>query len=422
MRTPTRVIPAATPLLLLLGVAACDDGAANPTRDVTPPSASISPVGVRTNPGVEAGLFVQGSDSAGLASRRVIFGDGTEREVQLNGVEFDRVTESHIYVEAGFYVARVVYEDAAGNIGEDSTVVEVRELPVVSVGTWAPESALPTAVTAPAAVTVGEGAAIVVVGGRDAAGAPAAHTQILDVEDDRWSEGAAMPAPAERLAAVVGPAGVHVLGGGGPEPLAAHRLYDPEADVWSTLPDLPRPLAGATAQIVDGRIWVIGGETAGGALVDSVHVYDIAASTWSTAAPMPGARANTASAVLDGRIHVVGGRKPGAEATTEHLIFDPASEAWEASLPLPEPRETLGIGVIGNLCVFGGRVPAAERFEMPRPEMYCLGSTFEQWIPNEPVASPRGEAASATALERFYSLGGYTEGGTVSETVSSYGR
>ena len=68
---------------------------------------------------------------------------------------------------------------------------------------------------------------------------------------------------------------LHVLGGEGnrddPEGIfATHEAYDPVADRWERLEDLPAPRHGMGAAVVDDVLWV-----PGGAPVDGFGAEDV---------------------------------------------------------------------------------------------------------------------------------------------------
>jgi hypothetical protein len=73
-----------------------------------------------------------------------------------------------------------------------------------------------------------------------------------------------MPLPVPRSGMGVASDGdaVIVLGGEGPEGIYDQvNRYDPAADEWSSLPDLPQGRHGVGAAIVDRTLYAIGGST-----------------------------------------------------------------------------------------------------------------------------------------------------------------
>ena len=70
---------------------------------------------------------------------------------------------------------------------------------------------------------------------------------------------------------------------------------------WEALPPLSAPRYGATLCVVDGRLFVIGGNTA------SVEEYIAMERRWVSVLDMPRAVTGAAAVTLDGKLLVVGG-------------------------------------------------------------------------------------------------------------------
>src|SRR6185295_703752 len=77
---------------------------------------------------------------------------------------------------------------------------------------------------------------------------------------------------------------------------------------WTPLAPAPLARGAATAQAIDGKIYVTGGATTEGVpAFDQLDVYDPDANAWTTSVPMPSPREHLASCALDGKFVVVGG-------------------------------------------------------------------------------------------------------------------
>ena len=66
--------------------------------------------------------------------------------------------------------------------------------------------------------------------------------------------------------------------------------YNPSNNTWTIKPAMPSRRLGPAVGVVDGKIYVIGGEP-NGPPVNTVEAYDPITETWTTKAPMPTARA-----------------------------------------------------------------------------------------------------------------------------------
>jgi N-acetylneuraminic acid mutarotase len=141
---------------------------------------------------------------------------------------------------------------------------------------------------------------------------------VLDPVTGAWRAAAPAPTARNSAAGAVLEGRLHVIGGrtvsGGNT--ALHEVYDPETDRWATLAPLPEPLqgprgaGGLAAAVLDGTIYVFGGEwfsSTGGGVYQQVWAYDAASDSWSEASTMPTPRHGLGAVTVDGRIATIGG-------------------------------------------------------------------------------------------------------------------
>lgn len=207
--------------------------------------------------------------------------------------------------------------------------------------------------------------------------------------------------------------------------------YDPVADTWSRVPDLPRSLTHSQPVALGTDIWVVGGfdgDSPGRSTVE-VWRYDTLRGTWSAGPPLPASRGAGATAVLDGRIHYVGGafRFPGAGALldrAEHWALDPGDPGagWRRLADLPTPRNHVaGATLDGRLYVLGGQhgndeltgnSALVERYDAAR----------DTWERVAPLPVARGHITSSTFVAggRIVVVGGTTDGSAPSAAVTAY--
>ena len=222
----------------------------------------------------------------------------------------------------------------------------------------------------PVALLDAGGAAIAdrlyLVGGKTSA----AHQRTLWIWDawtNAWSAGAELPAayPAVENPAVVASGGfLYVFGGStsafsGATTKAAR--YDPVADAWTLLPDMPTARAGAVVQLVGGRFHVAGGMNGSGSSLRSMDIYDPTSASWSAGPAMSTYRDNPGSAAIGGEMYVFGGRTRNVSgladvntlATAE--VFDPVTQAWTGIATMPTGRRAMSVVVVdGEALVLGG--------------------------------------------------------------------
>lgn len=158
-------------------------------------------------------------------------------------------------------------------------------------------------------------------------------------------------------------------------PIQPHRSldtveeYDPAANAWRSRASVPTARNHLSAGSVGGKIYAIGGRLAAAFSIvmpgntDVVQEYDPAANSWATKAPMPTPRSGHASAVLNGRIYVGGGELQTYQFLAAFRAFeayDPAANGW-AQLPfMPSPRHSFAMAALGNrIHIVSGDVQSA---------------------------------------------------------------
>lgn len=153
---------------------------------------------------------------------------------------------------------------------------------------------------------------------------------------------------------------IYVIGGSrGSGPDASHvrtvEVYDPTTDTWTTKGDMPRAIGAGFSSEVDGKIYVFGGY--GGAR--RVDEYDPATDTWTRKSDMPtSSRHALSTSALDGKIYTIGGYVPGVVGYPGVAIvevYDPAMDTWTTASDMLTGRFGHRSSVVdGKIYVIGG--------------------------------------------------------------------
>lgn len=157
---------------------------------------------------------------------------------------------------------------------------------------------------------------------------------------------------------------IYAIGGavGGPNPLAPVATveeYDPATNVWTPRAQMSLARTGAMAAVANNRIYVFGGQIAGGLIVNTVEEYDPATNTWRARAPMPTARAFGLARAYNNRIYTVGGITAGNVETAVVEVYNPATDSWAEETSMPTARGRFAMTIVGNyLHVMGGSTGA----------------------------------------------------------------
>ncbi|MDX1407452.1 MAG: kelch repeat-containing protein, partial [Saprospiraceae bacterium] len=169
-----------------------------------------------------------------------------------------------------------------------------------------------------------------------------------DIATNTWLSCADLPVPTCRFAAVTWGGRIYLFGGlAGSDDrnctnTAAVYVFDPVANTWARLTDMPTARHGHSAVLVNSKILVVGGYTQGP--VGLVEEYDPAQDTWSTKADMPTARGFFGLVNLRDQVYALAGRVKDDAAPVEQ--YDPIRNLWTQLEPLPVPRQRFGIAAI----------------------------------------------------------------------------
>jgi non-specific serine/threonine protein kinase len=245
---------------------------------------------------------------------------------------------------------------------------------------------------------------------------PSVLVDVLDPATGAWSLGPDLPAdaPKHHLSVAVVDDVIYVLGGfdgilGATQPFRPIGVaYALRGGAWVKLAPPPLARGGATAQAIDGKIYVTGGApTEEQPSYDELDVYDIAGDSWVLGPPLPTAREHLASCAVNGTMIVVGGWSGVARtAQTAAEQFDPATQTWTSLPPMPTARGGLGAAALGTEChVVGG-----EDWALPLPGTFGAHEVYDAstgaWTTRADMPTARHGLGLTWVDDRLYAVGG----------------
>jgi N-acetylneuraminic acid mutarotase len=129
----------------------------------------------------------------------------------------------------------------------------------------------------------------------------------------------------------------------------------PKDPTWSTIAPYPTGIMDNSADIIDGKVYSVGGFDASFNITAKGYVYDPDANTWTAIADMPVAREKPAAAAVNGKLYVTGGWDTAGNPVARTDVYDPASNTWSTVAPNPHPTAAPGVGVAnGKIYLVGG--------------------------------------------------------------------
>ncbi|XP_052768087.1 kelch-like protein 26 [Mya arenaria] len=144
------------------------------------------------------------------------------------------------------------------------------------------------------------------------------------------------------------------------EATGATWRYNPDTGKWTACAKLHEPRCRFTADVLDGKIFVTGGEVRHGKVTDHVEFYDPQADTWTPIKLLPRPRVDHASCVAGNRLYVSGGI-PNIKHQCSNVfwVYDVLTDVWSDPCPrvhLPQDREKHSMVTYKkDIIVFGGR-------------------------------------------------------------------
>jgi N-acetylneuraminic acid mutarotase len=248
---------------------------------------------------------------------------------------------------------------------------------------------------------------IYAIGGRNSSYWLVGTNEMYDPGSDIWTTLKPMPIARERFGIAAYQNKIYVFGGttgtvptiggnalGVDVVTGVNEVYDTATDTWETKAPMPTARGGLQANVVDGKIYLIGGFIMGG-VSNVTEVYDPASDSWSTMAPMPNFQEEFASAVVDSKIFII---------SDKVQIFTPKNNQWTSATSLPAPVYQSAAGATtGNMApkriyVVGGGSKLTQIY-----------NPYEgSWTTGAPMPIYRKGVAVAVLNDKLYAIGGET--------------
>ncbi len=238
-----------------------------------------------------------------------------------------------------------------------------------------------------------------------------------------WSAKDSMPTARGYLGVAVLNGAVYAVGGfagSSNDPTSKVEAYDPSSNSWTTKASMGAARGGVAVGTVNGILYAVGGTMLFPVpgvykAVDTVEAYDPMTNSWSPKASMPVARTAAGLGVVNGILYVVGGQDSLGQYTASLYAYDPVADNWTSKAPMPTRRAFFAVGTFnGLLYVVGGDVTgiATDVVEAYDP----ISNT---WTAKASLPAARAELAIGEASGLLYAIGGSTGSGPVT-TVEAY--
>lgn len=244
-----------------------------------------------------------------------------------------------------------------------------------------------------------------------------------------WTAKTIMPTARSRAASAMVNGIVYVIGGqdAGGAAVSTLEMYNPASNSWTSGSPMPNPRRYAAAVAVMSDIYVIGGEDTNGNLVGMVDVFNTVTGTWTThPSAMMTPRARLACVAHNGLIYAIGGTDAAVTPLSTVEVFNPALpfNNWISLPSLNTARARFSAAIAkdqsGNaiISVLGGDTPTGPTSSQ---EIFTLTPTpAANWSNALALPSARTRHAAVIAGNTGYIVGGEDAAGTLVSAVWNY--
>jgi N-acetylneuraminic acid mutarotase len=206
--------------------------------------------------------------------------------------------------------------------------------------TWSLKANLPMPIVGNSVVALND--LVYIIGGRQPTNYGSALTYAYDPATNTYTQKDSLNQARHSAASAVANNKIYIMGGNyGGGYLNQVEEYNPDNDTWTTKTNMPTARANLGAATVNGKIYAFGGYSnlSGGDKLKIVEEYDPVGNSWRTLTTiMPVALQGFAIEVVNNKIYLMGGYTTGVGAKDSVYEFDPATETWQTKPNMPEAR------------------------------------------------------------------------------------
>jgi N-acetylneuraminic acid mutarotase len=217
---------------------------------------------------------------------------------------------------------------------------------------------------------------------------------------------------ASGAAATVG-GKIYMVGGGNYSCSVYQTLqaYDPLANAWTNLANMPTPRYEFNAAELNGQLYAIGGNPGCGSIynpIRAVEAYDPVSDTWSSKAVLPTGSWDMGVVSANGKIYAIGG------FSTNTYCYDPVADSWSSKTPVPAPYSGgAAVAVNGIIYLIGGDAVANQA------AVYAYDPVADAWTTKASMPTARYFCAGAAVNGIIYVVGGHSSTSALT-TVEAY--
>lgn len=255
------------------------------------------------------------------------------------------------------------------------------------------------------------------------------RADVYNPQTNRWTKLPEMPMAITHAGTATDGANIYLAGGvvgsGAGDILTATTAvwrYNIATQQWSSIPSLPEPRGAGELALVGRNLHFFSGTGLDRYITEDEH-WTLAldgGTQWIPAPPLPNPRNHLADAVVDGKLYVIGGQHGHNETLVTQRsvhVYDPATRSWTERAPLPAGRSHIGGTTVardGQIYVFGGE----EYHGTPEEEVFVYNTRANTWTRATALPKPRHSGIATIINGTIYYTSGSLERTTFKGTFT----
>ncbi|NBI31260.1 kelch repeat-containing protein, partial [Chengkuizengella marina] len=236
---------------------------------------------------------------------------------------------------------------------------------------------------------------------------PSIQTYTEANETELWTEVSSMNHKRTSFQSEMVDGKIYVMGGHNLDDgirYSSCEVYDPLTNTWIELSNMNQSRSNFISEVVDGKIYVMGGLISDdlrnfNIKTNSVEVYDPLSNSWTQLSNMKDERTGSKTEVIDGKIYVLGGDSDGNSAE----VYDPLTNIWSE-------MSNMNLNVIYTSHVINGKIYVLGYDNSNAEPITTLGEynpRTDTWTSLRALNETRGWFQSEVIDGKIYVMGGY---------------
>jgi len=267
---------------------------------------------------------------------------------------------------------------------------------------------------------------IYAIGGSGRTSAPLSLVEVYNPTTNTWTTLAPMSKGRYTFQTEVIDGKIYAIGGTTFEntPLSLVEVYNPTTNTWTTLAPMSTERAGFRTEVIDGKIYAIGGVSpinGDSVFLSLVEVYNPTTNTWTTLESMSIPRELFQTEVIDGKIYAIGGETKYGVALPVVEVYNPTTDTWTTLESMTIPRKWFQTEVIeGKIYAIAGEsnTSTAPYLCLASAEVY--NPSTNKWTALESMTTSRRWPQTEVIGGKMYAIGGSIPSSGTLKSVECY--